>query len=393
MRIVLLHYAPSGANPVYSELAAAMRIRGHQVYVAQAGADGSLVYKTDGGAEMQVPGPGLVRAPWSRIPVISSLLHRWQLLRFIGRVRRSLASILPDIVQINPLHMAELIPPFMPSRMHFILDVRQINEAVDARFTTKVKEYLAIVRRKIWARYVYEKTCFCHREAARRILGDSWQKWAEVVPVGVDEAFIDQPVEAKGNSSDKVSLVYVGTLSRLRNLENILHAARLLRMKSDRFQIDLIGPDKSNGYYPGVVTELDIESCVAIKPAIPYSTVPAVLASYDVGLAYTPDRPTWHYQPTIKVLEYRALGLPIISTDVASHRQVVENNVNGILCSDDPQAIADAMFRFVGSPDFLQQVKINASNMRTGCSWLDIADMYVNNVYLKLQGKASAEHL
>jgi glycosyltransferase involved in cell wall biosynthesis len=116
--------------------------------------------------------------------------------------------------------------------------------------------------------------------------------------------------------------------------------------------------------------------------------VPAVLASYDVGLAYTPDRPTWHYQPTIKVLEYRALGLPIISTDVASHRQFVEENVNGILCGDAPQAIADAMFKFVANPDFLQQVRINASKMREGCSWLDIAKMYTQNVYSVLLDKA-----
>ena len=388
MRIVLLHYAPSGANPVYTELAAAMRLRGHEVYVAEASADGNLVYKGEGEIEIQVAGPRPIRAPWSGIPGISSLLYRWQVLRFIRRVRHSLADILPDIVQINPLHMSELIPPLMPAGMHFVLDIRQINEAVDARLATKIGEYAAIARRKVWARYVYEKTCFCHQEAARRILGNDWPKLAEVVPVGVDKGFIEQPlISQKRGENNPVSFVYVGTLSRLRNLENVIHAVNLLLAHTNNFRVDFIGPDKSNGYYQGIIDELGLASHVAIKPAIAYSEVPSTLAAYDVGMAYTPDRPTWHYQPTIKVLEYRALGMPIISTDVASHREIVESEVNGILCGDKPLQIADAMYKFAADPDFLERVRSNASQMRQGRSWVDIADMYIDNVYSDLLGK------
>ena len=102
---------------------------------------------------------------------------------------------------------------------------------------------------------------------------------------------------------------------------------------------------------------------------------------HDVGLAYVPDRPTWHYQPTIKVLEYRALGMPIISTDVASHREVVEQNVNGLLCADSPEAIAEAMGQFINQPQFFEETLQNARNIRRGNSWLDIADMYISKAY------------
>ena len=144
----------------------------------------------------------------------------------------------------------------------------------------------------------------------------------------------------------------MGTLSRLRNLENVIHAAKLLLAHTNNFRVDFIGPDKSNGYYQGIIDELGLASHVTIKPAIAYREVPSTLAAYDVGMAYTPDRPTWHYQPTIKVLEYRALGMPIISTDVASHLEIVENEVNGILCGDKPQQIADAMYKFAADPGF-----------------------------------------
>lgn len=388
MRIVLLHYAPSGANPVYTELAAALRTRGHEVYVAWAGDEGSLEFITDDGIARRVAGLAPVRATWSRIPLVASLFYRWQLLRFIGRIRRALVDISPDIVQVNPLAMSELVPPLMPSGIHFVLDIRQINEAVNPRLATRIRETTAIFRRAFWAKHAFEKTCFCHEEAAKRILGRDWQKWGAVVPVGVDQAFIHYPLnERNRGQDDPVTFVYVGTLSRLRNLENIMHAAKLLLRHTDKFRIDFIGPDKSNGYYRRVVEELGISSCVTIKPPVAYSNVPSILASYDVGLAYTPDRPTWHYQPTIKVLEYRALGMPIISTDVASHRETVEDGVNGLLCGDEPEQIAEAMRRFIKDSEFLEQVSFRAREMRKGRSWLDIADMYVENVYYTLTEK------
>lgn len=385
MRIVLLHYFPTGANPVYSELTAALRSLGHEVYMAEACRDGSLVYKTAENTEIRVAGPRSVGTFMSRIPIISGLLGRLHFLGFVRSVRHSLSELSPDIVQVNPFDMAWLLPLLSPRNMHFVLDIRQINEAVDSRLSTKVSEHTSILRKKIWARYFFEKTCFCHQEAARRILGGDWAKWAEVVPVGVDLGFLQQPVSnVRHGDNGAVTFVYVGTLSRLRNLENIMHAAKLLMGRTKKFRIDFIGPDKSQGYYPSVVDELGIGSCVSIKPAIAYSDVPYALAQYDVGLANTPDRPTWHYQPTIKVLEYRALGMPIISTDVASHREIVENKVNGILCGDKPRQIADAMQAFTSDLSFLQQVQSNASKMRTGRSWLDIAKLYIENVYAGL---------
>lgn len=383
MRIVLLHYFPSGSNPVYPQIAAAMRALGHEVYIAEAGSDGSLIYRGLDGVILQVAGPNPTRVMGS-IPGVSMLSERLRFLQFMGRVRKSIKQIAPDIVQVNPFLMAWTLPLFMPPKIHFVLDIRQINEAVDDRLITRLRENIAILRKQAWSRLFFEKTCFCHQEAARRILGDNWKKWAEVIPVGVDKGFFQQDLDVKMHEEGQVSFVYVGTLSRLRNLENILQAAKLLRNRTDRFRVDLIGPDKSNGYYSRVLDELDIASYVAIKPAIPYIRIPSVLAKYDVGLAYTPDRPTWHYQPTIKVLEYRALGLPIISTDVASHREVVENNINGVLCGDQPQKIAEAMFKFAGDRAFLHKMTSNASTMRGGCSWLDVAGMYVDKVYEKL---------
>ncbi|MEM7330572.1 MAG: glycosyltransferase family 4 protein [Chloroflexota bacterium] len=390
MRIFLFHYYSKKPNPVYQEMATSFRMRGHEVWLAEPDPDGRLAIKGAKGIERLIDGVASSPAGGKRLPLIGNLSSRQEMFSFLGRVKNVIRELSPNIVQVNPPNMAWYLPMGMPSSMQFVLDIRQINEAVNKTVKTQIRERLNIESMRFNGRFAYKKTCFCHEQAAIRILGDSWQKLGAVVPVGVDDQFIEfqypnEPVTLKPART----FVYIGTLSRLRNLEKLLEAARHLCHKTDQFQLDLIGPDTSNGYYQQVIDQLGIQSVAAVKTAVPYNEVPELLSTYDVGLAYVPDRPTWHYQPTIKALEYRALGLPIISTNVASHREIIEQNKNGLLCEDTPEDIADAMYQLIGSPERYNDVKQNARDMRQGNSWLTIADMYLSKVYQPLMREVS----
>lgn len=355
--------------------------------MAEPTADGNLNWRSGDDIVAQTKGPQEPSGLFAKLPIVSKLALRWQYARFLGRVRKQLKQFNPDIVQVNPPPLAWMLPLFMPSKMKFVFDIRQINEAVNDSLKAKLSERFQVWGMRMNASFFFEKTCFCHEEAAKRILGEQWQNRGVVVPVGVDDqfnAFEYETAVSQNGTHAPVKFIYIGTLSRLRNLEKLLEAAKLLKQKTTQFQLDFVGPDTSNGYYPDVVKQLDIENVAAIKPPIPYEQVPSLLSSYDVGMAYVPDRPTWHYQPTIKVLEYRALGLPIISTDVASHREVVQQRVNGILCGDSPEQLAEAMYEFVKDATFLQLVTQKSRRMRRGKSWLNVADMYIDNVYKPL---------
>lgn len=391
MHIVLFHFYSKKPNPVYQEMARAMRRMGHRVTIAEPDGHGDLAWRDADTTQTTTRGPRPLPTHLARLPIFSKLLMRWRYTRFLTRVREHLGWLKPDIVQVNPPPMAWLLPLLMPARTSFVLDIRQINEAVRPSLRARVSERFTIWGMRMNAKLFYKKTCFCHEEAAKRVLGEQWGQRGVVVPVGVDDrfnSFLYEPAVCPKTAVDPVKFIYIGTLSRLRNLERLLEAASLLKQKTDRFQLDLVGPDTSEGHYPGVLERLELESVAAIKPPVPYEQVPELLASYDVGLAYVPNRPTWHYQPTIKVLEYRALGLPILSTDVASHREVVQQNVNGILCGDSPEQIADAMYEFIKDETFLNTVTEKSRRMRRGKSWSHVAEMYINSVYQPLLGRS-----
>lgn len=397
MHIALFHFHTDKPNPVYQEIAAGLRKRDHLVWLGAPNRNGDLEWHDGTTVVTMLPGPKRA-GHW--------LSRRWHYWQFMWRVRTFLRETAPDIVQINPTMMVWILTLWLQPKTHCVLDIRQINEAVDDRFKTKLKEIRDVLLLKANASFVFEHTCFCHQEAARRILGDRWARRSSVVPVGIDPHFLPHASQQTKDLSElrdptngtvpshrgvnltkeqhTVRFVYIGGLTRLRNLQNLLAAARRLKAQDLSFQLDLIGTDHSNRYYHDLVEEWAIQDVATVCDPVPYAQVPACLLQYDVGMAYVPDRPTWHYQPTIKVLEYRALGLPILSTNVATHREVVEAEVNGLLVADQVESIAEAMQRFITEPIFLATCYTNAQRMRSGITWDEIARMYDECVYQKL---------
>lgn len=385
LHIVLFHFYSRTPNPAYKNLAAALRQRGHKVWLAEPDSAGNLHWMD--GDRMIAVHPGPENSADQRHALANIFpFRRWlHSLRFILRLRRYLRQIKPDIIHVNPSLLPWLLPLFMPSGMYFIFDVKQINVGVDRSWLSRLREWQTIKKWWFCARFIYDHTCFHHAKSAEKILGTNWSKHASIVPVGVGDKFLT--VKSLNPERDnKVRFLYVGAITRFRNLDKLFLAAQQLLPETNKFRIDFYGPDKSQGYYHKLIQNLNLIDVVKIYPPRNYDAIPELMASYDVGLAYVPDRPTWHFQPTLKILEFRAAGLPILSTDVSSHREIVEQDVNGLLISDAVESIVAGMRRFIEEPTFLQASRENAQAMRTGLTWGTIAEIYERNVYTPRAG-------
>ncbi|MCA9923708.1 MAG: glycosyltransferase family 4 protein, partial [Anaerolineales bacterium] len=387
MHILLFNffYKP---NPDYQNMASGLRRRGHTVWLGFRSAEGDLQWHDGETFVGRQRGPGSVTGTVSRIPGLSHLLNRLLFLAFLFRIRGFIKQTSPQIVQLNPgsLNFPWVLKMFMPANIHFIFDIRHLNVGIRDDVVGRFREWLLVQDYWLHARFIYNHACFNHEHTAQLLLGKTWHKWATVVPVGLDEQFftIVPENETAVSPVHPLQFIYVGAITRFRALETIFEAAQLARQQTDRFRVVLIGPDKTDGYYHRLVAQMGLEDLVYIKPPIPYHTVAPTMAAYDVGLAYIPDRRTWHYQPTIKVLEYRALGLPILSIDVPSHRELVEQEVNGLLVENTVESLAEGMIRYVIDRAFWSHCRENALTMRKGLSICDVARMYDEAVYQKL---------
>ncbi len=383
MRILLAQFYSHQPTPDYGIIAADLRLRGHEAWVATPDVKGDLCVYAGEQLVTTVPGVQKPVGKFGGVPLIRNLLWKKAAFAYEQRVRQTLRQLRPDIVQINPADLGwfEILPLFMPAWMQFILDFRQIDERDYGRSPLgRLKNILYRFKRQIVAQHIYTHAAFLHAAGAQKVLGEKWRQWATVVPLGVANRFLEQPHPSSPTSPlpARTSFVYLGTISTQRKLDLLLLAAKKMLRQTDQFEIVFIGPDASQGVYQTMIADFGLEQVASIQPPISYEAVPATLVSYDVALAIVPERPfDWQYHPTLKALEYRALGIPMIATDFEPNRHIVENGRNGLLINNNVDDIAAAMLRYVQDDDFMAQSRQDARTMRQGLLWHDVVDHYV----------------
>lgn len=372
IRIALFNLQ-SHPNPDYSNVADGLRARGHRVILGLLNEQGGLAWH-DGAKVIAVQ--EFPRAE-GRIPSVFEI--RRSSLKWMQHIRQFLRELRPDVVQVDPGEMMFpwMLPLRMPRSIRFIFDVKQINLGVQGGATGLVKERLHLQIWKACALYLYDHACFDYQGAAEALLGPDWERSATVVPVGISPEFlkVSRKAEMEKNHNGCVRFVYAGHLSHFRETERLIRAVELLAARTKRFHVHFVGWDTTGGYLSGLVCRMGLRGLVTLSPAVPHEDMPELLAGEHVGLAYTPLRPTWHFQPTIKVKEYRAAGLPIIASDVRAHHDFVEDGVNGLLVTNKVEVWAQAMLNFIESENFLDHCWRNAVKMRSATTIAEAAEI------------------
>ena len=194
------------------------------------------------------------------------------------------------------------------------------------------------------------------------------------MPLGVPSAYLTVPRQPRVGPVD---FIYIGTLATERRLESLLEAAAILRRLSvEAFSLTLAGPDGSGGHYARLVHSMGLDAFVRFTGALEIADLAMRVQRAHVGLAYVPLTRVYTHQPSLKALEFRALGIPMIGTATAHNRALIVDNVNGLITGDSPQQLADAMLRAT-QPEWLVSASARAETMRVGTTWDEIAKQYL----------------
>lgn len=163
------------------------------------------------------------------------------------------------------------------------------------------------------------------------------RKNIHVIP---DAASDPLPVEPRINTSD-FSVGYVGHLYEGKGMPIVAQLAK--RLADIEFHI-VGGSDSDINHW---MTELNDRDNVYFHGFVPPAEVPSYQASFDVliapygrtvyGSARVTDLSKW--MSPLKLFEYMAVEKPILTSDLPVIREVMENEVNCLLC--DPDDIED----------------------------------------------------
>ena len=150
--------------------------------------------------------------------------------------------------------------------------------------------------------------------------------------------------EAKAESEDRPSIVYVGNIGHAQDLESCIRAMNLV---SHDAVLRLVGGGDTVPRLKRIAAEEGLEDRVEFVEPIPREEIPDLLSGSDIGIApLVRDEELAYAMPT-KVYEYFGCGLPIVVTGCGELERFVRESGGGIHVDNDPREIAAAFDRLL----------------------------------------------
>ncbi|MBV8573496.1 MAG: glycosyltransferase, partial [Acetobacteraceae bacterium] len=175
------------------------------------------------------------------------------------------------------------------------------------------------------------------------------RKDALVVPNGLDERLWMEPSPPRPAPAGPVRILFMGTATHDTDLALIGPAlARVCAEFGDRVRVDVIGVT-SRGQLPKGVDRVSV-------PSSANASYPAFVnwitrqKRWDIGLAPLADTAFNRAKSAIKVLDYAALGLPSLASDLAPYRGSIAEGNGGLLVPNSTDAWYAAISGLIRNP-------------------------------------------
>ena len=187
-----------------------------------------------------------------------------------------------------------------------------------------------------------------------------------LIPDGADTSSFDpsridsHKIRSMFGIKEEIKLcVYAGRLDENVGGEILFETARLLG-NDERITFLIIGEGD-----PSLIKKLDRLENVILPGLVPKECVPEYLATADIILVPFPEKIASHAVSPVKLFEGLAMKKPVIASGVSGIRDVIKNDFNGILISDDPNEWASAITELIENPDKASYLGKNARKIVT----------------------------
>jgi glycosyltransferase involved in cell wall biosynthesis len=326
--------------------------------LAAAGWNTTVVLPTDEGdayARLSDAGVAVVRIPMQRLRISRSpsafLGFAADVVPQVRRLKRVMEDLRPSVVQVHgPVHPQ----PALAAR---VLEVPVVWQLLDTRAPMIVRRSAmpAITR-------LADVIMSTGMQVAQSYPGATSVRdrlVTYVPPVDVELFASRAPFGARAREILDVSpstplIGAVGNLNPQKGYEQLLDCAQRVRRVVPEVELRIVGADSTA--HPGYRDRLD--ECARSRgfdPGRVFRSAPPPLEICDVMPAFdvlaVSSVPLSEGIPTV-IIEAQAAGLPVVSTDVGSVREVITDGTNGLVVApNDPSALAAAILTVLQQPE------------------------------------------
>lgn len=171
------------------------------------------------------------------------------------------------------------------------------------------------------------------------------------VPMGVDIDSLPGVDHAAAPSAQRIA--YLGSLDRARQLDVLIDALVLVRQRHAAASLVLIGGAplpadvvwlRNHAAVRGVLAHVEFTG------ALPMAAAWALLRQASVSVSSVPPGPLHDVSSPTKVVEYLALGVPVVANDIPDQRLLLDACGGGVCVRFSATAFADAIVGLLNDP-------------------------------------------
>lgn len=180
-----------------------------------------------------------------------------------------------------------------------------------------------------------------------------------VIPTGTDlEPFQradGKALRAENGWQEETVLISVGRLAPEKNWDTLLRGFARAASQHPELRLVLIGDGPARGELEQLASELGVADRVTFTGALPFEKIPTYLKAAD---AFTFASVT--ETQGLVTIEAMAAGLPVVAVDGSGTRDIVEDDKQGFLVDNDPEALGEGLKKLLADPQKMKGFSTNA---------------------------------
>jgi glycosyltransferase involved in cell wall biosynthesis len=184
-----------------------------------------------------------------------------------------------------------------------------------------------------------------------------------------DPTFFSQ--RARHASRDSTfKLIYHGTIAPRHGLETAVRAVALVRDQIDRVEFLILGVGDGVPRIERLVRELELDEIVLVpKTMVPLEELLPLISDADLGVVPILDDGFTKFMLPVKLLEYVALGIPIVCSETETIRAYFDDTMLAFFPPGDEQALAERLVELYRNASAREELAKRASAFLDEHSW------------------------
>ena len=144
-------------------------------------------------------------------------------------------------------------------------------------------------------------------------------------------------------------IIHHSNLQRIYGLDRAMEALAALRHEIS-LHLDVYGDGPWRPRIEAAIAQLAVGDLVTLHGRVPLEELPRLISEHDVGIVPSIHEPYLEYSLSTKLLEYVAMGVPAIASDLATNRAHFTDDAILFIRGGDPASLADAIRATVADP-------------------------------------------